>query len=86
VTQYGEFSKNGDEYIIYRPDTPKPWVNILTNGQYCAHVSHTGGGYSFVEDSLHHRITRKSLATPSRKTDPAATFISATTIRMSFGA
>lgn len=56
---YGEFSKNGDEYIVYRPDTPKPWVNVLTNGQYCAHVSHTGGGYSFVEDSLHHRITRK---------------------------
>lgn len=56
---YGEFSKTGDEYIIYRPDTPKPWVNMITNGNYCAHVSQTGGGYSFVEDSAYNVITRK---------------------------
>jgi len=56
---YGEFSKNGDEFIIYRPDTPKPWVNVLTNGNYCAFVSQTGGGYSFVNDSAYNCLTRK---------------------------
>lgn len=58
-TQYGEFSHQGDEYIIYRPDTPKPWVNFITNGQYCMHVSQTGGGHSFVEDAAYNRITRE---------------------------
>ncbi len=56
---YGEFSKKGDEYLIYRPDTPKPWVNIITNGTYCMYVSQTGGGYSFVNDSAYNRLTRE---------------------------
>jgi len=56
---FGEFSKSGDEYVIYRPDTPKPWVNVITNGNYCAHVSQTGGGYSFVGDSAYNRLTRE---------------------------
>ncbi|MCJ7827822.1 glycosyl transferase family 36, partial [Patescibacteria group bacterium] len=46
-------------YVITRPDTPKPWVNHLTNDRYCAMVSHTGGGYSFVDDSGYNRITRE---------------------------
>jgi len=31
---------------------------VLTNGQYCAYVSQTGGGFSFVDDSMYNRITR----------------------------
>ncbi len=57
--QYGEFSHQGDEYIIYRPDTPKPWVNFITNGNYCMQVSQTGGGHSFVGDAAYNRITRE---------------------------
>jgi len=56
MSHYGHFSKLGDEYIITRPDTPKPWINYLTNGDYCALVSQTGGGYSFVGDSGYNRI------------------------------
>jgi cellobiose phosphorylase len=57
--QYGEFSKTGDAFIINRPDTPKPWVNMITNGNYCMHISQTAGGYSFVGDADYNRITRE---------------------------
>ncbi len=56
MSQYGHFSKEGDEFIITRPDTSKPWINYLTNGTYCALVSQTGGGYSFVGDAGYNRI------------------------------
>lgn len=59
MSHIGEFSQLGDEYIIKRPDTPKPWVNYLTNGNYCALVSQTGGGYSFVGDAGLNRILRE---------------------------
>ncbi|OGY23237.1 MAG: hypothetical protein A2172_02590 [Candidatus Woykebacteria bacterium RBG_13_40_15] len=58
-TKYGYFSKDGKEYIITRPDTPRPWINFLTNGKYTALVSATGGGYSFYVDSAFNRITRE---------------------------
>lgn len=56
---YGHFSEDGREYIITRPDTPRPWTNYLTNGRYCAICSQTGGGYSFFETSGYNRITRE---------------------------
>ena len=34
ATKYGHFSEDGLEYIITRPDTPKPWVNVISNGDY----------------------------------------------------
>jgi len=60
---YGHFSEDGQEYIITRPDTPRPWVNYLTNGRYCAICSQTGGGHSFFETSGYNRITREYPAT-----------------------
>lgn len=58
ATPYGYFAEDGFSYVIRRYDTPRPWVNILTNGRYCALVSHTGGGYSFIGSSGYNRITR----------------------------
>lgn len=55
---YGNFSPDGREFIIDTPVTPRPWANYLTNGRYCALISQTGGGYSFVASSGYHRITR----------------------------
>lgn len=55
----GHFSDNGKEYIITRPDTPRPWANYLTNGRYCAICSQTGGGHSFFETSGYNRVTRE---------------------------
>lgn len=55
---YGNFSQDGTEFIITRPDTPTPWINYLSNSQYCAMVSNTGGGYSFHMDPRDRRILR----------------------------
>lgn len=49
-------SKDGWEYIVTKPDTPRPWINYLTNEQYCAVISATGGGYSFYKDSKTERL------------------------------
>ena len=56
---YGHFSEDGREYIITRPDTPRPWINYLSNDRYCALCSQTGGGYSFFETAGYNRITKE---------------------------
>jgi cellobiose phosphorylase len=55
---YGYFSADGREYVITRPDTPRPWVNVMCNGDYGAIVSQTGSGFSWRENSNLSRITR----------------------------
>lgn len=56
--KYGHFSPDGKEYIITRPDTPRPWINYLTNGKFTSLCSATGGGFSFYIDPSFNRITR----------------------------
>jgi len=58
LSRYGRFSTNGEEFIITRPDTPRPWINYLTNETYCAIISQCAGGYSFVKDCRTDRMTR----------------------------
>lgn len=59
MSEYGHFSEDGREYIITRPDTPRPWINYLSNEKFCALCSQTGGGYSFYETSGYNRITKE---------------------------
>ncbi len=56
--KYGQFSKDGLEYIIKTPIIPRPWINYLTNERYCAIISNNAGGYSFYRDCRSDRITR----------------------------
>ncbi|MDR4987203.1 MAG: hypothetical protein RG741_00010 [Bacteroidales bacterium] len=56
--EYGYFTEDYREFVITRPDTPRPWFNYMWNGQYVALVSHTGGGFSFLETPRDNRITR----------------------------
>lgn len=58
--EYGHFDEKEKEYVITNPATPRPWINYLTNEDYCALVSHTGGGYSFFKDCGINRILRWS--------------------------
>ncbi|MBD3224330.1 MAG: glycosyl transferase family 36 [Caldithrix sp.] len=58
MNRYGNFSEDGKEFIIHRPDTPVPWVNYLSNGRYSGLISHTAGGYSFYQYPKDSRITR----------------------------
>ena len=56
--EYGYFSQDNKEYVIVRPDTPTPWINYLSNNEYCAIISNTAGGHSFHKDPLYRRILR----------------------------
>lgn len=56
--KYGNFSKDGTEFIIRMPDTPRPWVNYLSNGRFCSIISQNAGGYHFYLDPAYNRITR----------------------------
>ncbi|MFZ5800384.1 MAG: GH36-type glycosyl hydrolase domain-containing protein [Candidatus Omnitrophota bacterium] len=56
--KYGHFSPDGREFIITSPNTPRPWINYLTNEKYCAIISSCAGGYSFFRDCRSDRILR----------------------------
>lgn len=56
--KYGYFTEDGREYVITNPKTPKPWANIISNGDYAFMVSQTGGGYSWRGNAGQNRITR----------------------------
>lgn len=58
TSTYGYFSDDGKEYVITRPDTPMPWVNVLTNGDFGMVVSQAGSGYSWRTHASLNRITR----------------------------
>lgn len=55
---YGHFSDDGREYVITRPDTPAPWINVLSNGDHGLTLSQTGSGYSWRGHASLNRITR----------------------------
>jgi len=57
-TKYGYFSDDGNEYIIKTFRTPKPWINVITNGDYGLVISQTGGGFSWLEHSEFNRLNR----------------------------
>jgi cellobiose phosphorylase len=57
-TKYGFFSEDGNEYIIKTWKTPKPWINVISNGEYGLTISQTGGGFSWQTHSEFNRITR----------------------------
>ncbi len=57
-TKYGYFSKDGKEYVITTPRTPRPWINVISNGDYGLTVSQTGSGYSWRTHAQLNRITR----------------------------
>ena len=59
--EYGHFSDDGWEYIVTTPHTPRPWINYLTNGDYCALCSHVGGGFSFYLDHRLHGVLQRGL-------------------------
>lgn len=57
-TEYGYFRNDGKEYVIKTPKTPRPWVNVISNGDYGMVISSTGSSYSFRTHASLNRITR----------------------------
>ncbi|NWF68483.1 MAG: glycosyl transferase family 36 [Chloroflexi bacterium] len=55
---YGYFTEDGREYVITTPLTPRPWGNIISNGDYGMMISQTGSGYSWRGNAGQNRLTR----------------------------
>ncbi|MBU2444804.1 MAG: glycosyl transferase family 36 [Bacteroidetes bacterium] len=57
-TKYGYYTEDGNEYVIKTYNTPKPWINVISNGEYSLVFSQTGGGFSWREHSEFNRLNR----------------------------
>ena len=57
-TKYGYFTDDGNEYVIKTYKTPKPWINVISNGNYGLVISQTGGGFSWLDHSEFNRLNR----------------------------
>jgi cellobiose phosphorylase len=56
--QYGFFDDRNKEYVINKPDTPRPWSNYLGSTEYGAIITNHAGGYSFFKSAMQGRFTR----------------------------
>lgn len=61
IHRYGRYDPDSREYLIERPDTPQPWHNYITNGEFTGYVSQTGGGTCYYRDPVERRILRTHL-------------------------
>ncbi|HTZ21596.1 MAG TPA: glycosyl transferase [Opitutaceae bacterium] len=58
MATYGHFDDAHREYVITRPDTPLPWLNMLGQDDFFGLCSQTAGGYTFWKDARLRRLTR----------------------------
>jgi len=56
--RYGYFDDKAREYVITRPDTPRPWSNYLGSRTYGGIITNNAGGYSFTHSPAEGRILR----------------------------
>ena len=56
--RYGYFDDQAREYVIDRVDAPQSMTNYLGTQRMGTVISHTAGGYSWLDSPQHHRITR----------------------------
>jgi cellobiose phosphorylase len=56
--KYGHFDDEAREYVVTRPDTPRPWSNYLGTTEYGAIITNHAGGYSFFRSAARHRFLR----------------------------
>jgi len=56
--KYGHFDDKNMEYVVDRPDTPRPWTNYLGSTQYGAIITNHAGGYSFYKSAKDGRFVR----------------------------
>src|SRR4030095_9326728 len=56
--KFGHFDDKAREYVVTRPDTPKPWSNYLGTTEYGAIITNHAGGYSFYRSAANQRVLR----------------------------
>ncbi len=54
---YGGFKNHGSEYVIYNPNTPAPWSNIIANKNFGTIITNNGCGYTYAYNSGEFKIT-----------------------------
>ena len=57
VTDFGGFTKKGDEYVVFNKDTPTPWSNVICNEKMGTVVTNNGNGFTFAYNSGEYKIT-----------------------------
>lgn len=57
-SRYGGFEDGGRVYAITDWRTPRPWINVLSNGRWGCTVSQTGSGYAWHGHAMYNRMTR----------------------------
>jgi cellobiose phosphorylase len=58
MKKYFTFNDQQRSINIHRHDTPQPWINYLSNGNFHAFVSQAGGGFAWWKTPVFMRLTR----------------------------
>jgi cellobiose phosphorylase len=58
TSDYFQFDDENRAIRIKRFDTPQPWINYLSNGEFHAFVSQAGGGFAWWHSPVCLRLTR----------------------------
>ncbi|WP_027625800.1 GH36-type glycosyl hydrolase domain-containing protein [Clostridium lundense] len=56
----GGFNDEGDKYIIILDNyknTPAPWINVISNGNFGFHISENGVSYTWYKNSRENKVT-----------------------------
>jgi len=56
--QYGYFDDANREYVITRPDTPRPWSNYIGSVDFGGVITNNSAGYTFYKSAAQGRLTR----------------------------
>jgi cellobiose phosphorylase len=56
--RYGHFDAGGTEFVVTDPRPPRPWSNVIANERVGLVVSHTGSGFSWIDNSQLATVTR----------------------------
>ncbi|MCL1888165.1 MAG: N,N'-diacetylchitobiose phosphorylase, partial [Kiritimatiellaeota bacterium] len=63
--RYGHFDNQAGEYVVTRPDTPRPWSNYIGSADFGGVVTNHGGGYTFYRSAAQGRLTRFRFNSPA---------------------
>ena len=56
--QFGHFDDTSREYVITRPDTPRPWSNYIGSAEFGGVITNNAAGYTFYRSAAQGRLTR----------------------------
>lgn len=56
--KFGYFDDKNKEYVMTRPDTPRPWSNYLGRAEFGALITNNAAAYTFYKSAAQGRLTR----------------------------